>query len=230
MHFYPHHIGDFIRETSRLTDSQTMTYLRLLWIYYETEKPLQDNLAILSMKSGSDQGTIELILQAYFHKADGAWTHNRCEAEIAKYHSKADRARSANATRWSKKLLKSDADQNDVRCGSDANQILTKNHDPRTTNQEPESNEEDDFFSSAPVKRFIKPTMEEVEDYAKDVGATRSDGQVMWDHWEAGGWKRGNQQIKCWKAAFRSWQRQGWLPSQKQAALDKPKIDWRNTL
>jgi uncharacterized protein YdaU (DUF1376 family) len=41
MHYYQHHIGDFIKATSRLTDGQAMAYLRLLWMYYDTEKPLK---------------------------------------------------------------------------------------------------------------------------------------------------------------------------------------------
>jgi uncharacterized protein YdaU (DUF1376 family) len=49
MHYYQHHIGDFIKATARLTDGQAMAYLRLLWMYYDTEKPLKPEIKILAL-------------------------------------------------------------------------------------------------------------------------------------------------------------------------------------
>jgi uncharacterized protein YdaU (DUF1376 family) len=49
MHYYQHHIGDFIKDTSFLTNEEVGIYLKLLWIYYDTEKPLPNSLFELSM-------------------------------------------------------------------------------------------------------------------------------------------------------------------------------------
>lgn len=86
MHYYQHHIGDFIRDTANLTDSQVMAYLRLIWMYYDSEKPLPDNAKVLAFKIGSTEETVSLILEAFFAHEDGAWKHSRCESELAEYN------------------------------------------------------------------------------------------------------------------------------------------------
>lgn len=240
MNYYQHHIGDYCKSTVHLTLLEHGVYRRLLDTYYDAESALSVNSDEIYRKicarTDEEKRATDTVLNEFFTKTDQGWQHDRCNAEIDTYREKSDKARNSARARWTDaNAMRTHSERNakamPTQCEGNANQEpITNNQEPITINQEPESNEEDDFFSPAPVKRFRKPTMEEVEDYARLVGATRSDGQVMWDHWEAGGWKRGNQEIKCWKAAFRSWKRQGWLPSQKQAALDKPKIDWRNTL
>ena len=86
LHFYQHHIGDFIRDTSRLSDQQAMAYLRLLWMYYDTEKPLPDDAATLAFKIGSNESTVRLLLSSFFSLDSGVWRHGRCDEEIKKYH------------------------------------------------------------------------------------------------------------------------------------------------
>ena len=57
-------------------------------------------------------------------------------------------------------------------------------------------------------KRFVKPTVEEVEEYCK----TRSNGidaRRFVDHYDAVGWKVGRNPMKDWKAAVRTWERNG---------------------
>lgn len=55
-------------------------------------------------------------------------------------------------------------------------------------------------------KRFIPPTLEEVETYCNE----RENGidHANWfDHYTANGWKVGKNQMKDWKAAVRTWER-----------------------
>jgi uncharacterized protein YdaU (DUF1376 family) len=85
MNYYQHHIGDFIRDTARLSDSQCMAYLRLIWMYYDTEQPIPNNQRILAFKTGASVADVELILEAYFTLSDDAWHHSRCDSEIAAY-------------------------------------------------------------------------------------------------------------------------------------------------
>lgn len=85
MNYYQHHIGDFIRDTARLSDQQCMAYLRLIWMYYDTEQPLQDNPKILAFKTGASEDDVRLILEAYFSLLDGKWHHSRCDQEISDY-------------------------------------------------------------------------------------------------------------------------------------------------
>ena len=63
MHYYQHHIGDFIKATARLTDGQSMAYLRLLWMYYDTEKPLKPDTKVLAFQIGTTIEETELLLE-----------------------------------------------------------------------------------------------------------------------------------------------------------------------
>jgi uncharacterized protein YdaU (DUF1376 family) len=120
MHYYQHHIGDFQRDTASLSDSDTLAYLRLLWMYYDTEQPLPNDPKKLAFRIGSDSDAVQMLLEAFFVLENGVWNQKRCDAEIANYRAKSDRARNANEIRWqSKRDLK-----------SDPNKIATKNQEP----------------------------------------------------------------------------------------------------
>ena len=120
MHYYQHHIGDFQRDTASLSDSDAMVYLRLIWMYYDTEQPIPNEPAKLAFRLGSEPDRIQIILETFFELSENRWIQKRCDAEIAKYHAKSDSARKANEKRWgSRKDLK-----------SEAKQILTNNQEP----------------------------------------------------------------------------------------------------
>jgi uncharacterized protein YdaU (DUF1376 family) len=126
MHYYSHHIGDFQRDTASLSDTDTLAYLRLIWMYYDTEQPLPNDSKKLAFRIGSDPDAVQMLLEAFFVFENGVWNQKRCDAEIASYRAKSDRARNANGVRWqSKRDLKSDPDK-----------IATNNQEPITNNQE----------------------------------------------------------------------------------------------
>jgi uncharacterized protein YdaU (DUF1376 family) len=100
MYSYPHHIGDFINDTSRLNDSQSMTYLRLIWHYYKTEEPLPKDINKLCFLLGASPEDAELILEHFFDEHPDCWRHKRCDAEIAAYRNRQDHGRKAAKSRW----------------------------------------------------------------------------------------------------------------------------------
>ena len=55
----------------------------------------------------------------------------------------------------------------------------------------------------------------EVIEYIISLGLSKSDGSYLWNSWEAGGWKRGGEPLKDWRAAARAWKQAGYFPSQK---------------
>lgn len=122
MHYYSHHIGDFQRDTASLSDADTLAYLRLLWMYYDTEQPLPNDTKKLAFRIGSNSDAVQMLLETFFTLENDVWTQKRCDAEIATYHAKSDRARTANKIRWGSKM--------DVK--SDPNQIPTNNQEPIT--------------------------------------------------------------------------------------------------
>jgi uncharacterized protein YdaU (DUF1376 family) len=130
MHYYQHHIGDFVRDTARLTDTQCMAYLRLIWMYYNTEKPLPDDPEGLAFQVGASDQDVRLILKHYFEIDGDLHRHKRCDKEIAEYHSKKEKAaKSANA-RWS------NASAMRTHTERIANErVLDANQEPRTNNQ-----------------------------------------------------------------------------------------------
>lgn len=59
-------------------------------------------------------------------------------------------------------------------------------------------------------KRFVKPTIEELQIYFTDRGSTQpaTDAEAFYDHYESNGWKVGGRStMKDWKAAVRNWLR-----------------------
>lgn len=55
-------------------------------------------------------------------------------------------------------------------------------------------------------KRFIKPTLEEVEEYCKERN-NKIDAERFIDFYESKGWKVGSSPMKDWKACIRTWEK-----------------------
>ena len=66
-----------------------------------------------------------------------------------------------------------------------------------------------------PLKRFTPPTVEEVRAYCKERG-NAVDPQRFVDFYTAKGWRVGNQPMKDWKAAVRTWEQRQIKPEQVQ--------------
>lgn len=110
MNYYSFHVGDYAVNTIHLSDEEDLIYRRLIDLYYQTERPITidvDRAARLIRKSGQ-VALVESVLSEFFQKTETGYTNKRCEAEITKYHAKADRAKAANDKRWSGHVLKSD--------------------------------------------------------------------------------------------------------------------------
>lgn len=139
MYYYPHHIGDFIADTARLTDSQCMAYLRLIWHYYDTEKPLENDPESLAFKIGANTSDVNLILKHYFVLEGDVWKKTRCDNVIAEYHGKADKARKSAEARWKNATAKrTDSERNANASQDNANASKSDaNQEPITNNQEP---------------------------------------------------------------------------------------------
>ena len=57
-------------------------------------------------------------------------------------------------------------------------------------------------------KAFVKPTIEEIRAYCWERG-NNVDPQKFFDYYESNGWKVGRNAMKDWKAAVRTWERNG---------------------
>lgn len=156
MFYYQHHIGDFIKATSRLTDSQTIGYLRLIWMYYDSEKPLQNDIEVLAMKIGLSTQDTHLLLRAFFKLDNNVWIHTRCDAEIAEYHEHIAKKSNAGKASAERRKNKSSTDAQQVLDGCSSDEQLTNNHNPITTNQEPSIFLSETTFPPCPQQQILQ--------------------------------------------------------------------------
>ena len=63
------------------------------------------------------------------------------------------------------------------------------------------------------VKRFQKPTEQEVIDHFILEGHTKFDAISFYSYWESVDWKRGKAKMKNWKAAARNWRKKNYAQS-----------------
>lgn len=136
MHYYQHHIGDFIKATARLTDGQTMAYLRLIWMYYDSEKPLKPDTKLLAFQIGSTVEETELLLESYFWLAENGWHHTRCDKEIAFYRQQLEKASKAGKASAAKRAMNVKiTDDQQAFNGRSTDVQPTNNQEPITNNQ-----------------------------------------------------------------------------------------------
>jgi uncharacterized protein YdaU (DUF1376 family) len=130
MHYYRHHIGDFLKDTGHLSNEQMGIYLRMLWKYYLDEKPLLDDCEGIAFGMRSDEKTVRLILRHFFVLTEEGWRHKRCDQEIAEYHDKSQKAKNSASARWNNaSAMRTHTERNADEPVFDAN------HKPITNNQ-----------------------------------------------------------------------------------------------
>lgn len=86
-----------------------------------------------------------------------------------------------------------------------ANSINNNNNNNNNKNN---NNNNNSIAVKATERKFQKPTVEEVRAYIveRNNGLTAQDAETFVDFYEAKGWKIGNQPMKDWKAAVRTWE------------------------
>ena len=88
---------------------------------------------------------------------------------------------------------------------NDRQQSTTTVNDRVQKEKEKEKEKEKDK-EVIPPRRFTPPTVEQVQAYCKERG-NAVDPQRFVDFYTAKGWRVGNQPMKDWKAAVRTWER-----------------------
>lgn len=76
--------------------------------------------------------------------------------------------------------------------------------------------------SPTKAKRFVKPTLSEIEQYCIERN-NNINAEQFYDYYESNGWKVGKNSMKDWKAAVRTWERSEYRNvkvSKKQQAID----------
>ena len=236
MHYYQHHIGDFVRDTANLSDSQTVAYLRLIWMYYDTEEALPNSPKLLAFKLGSDPETIELLLESFFKKEGDSWRHKRIDAEILLYREKGEKARESANKRWNRSggnadAMRSQCDGNtNAMPSQDFSSKVDANQEPITNNQEEEK--EEDYFGDAAEAADTKKTSKlslfkdcpakEYQFAEKTFGMCREEVVALWEKFKAFHLNPDNKRDpSAWFFPWRSWVAED--AKRKAAAPKKPK-------
>jgi uncharacterized protein YdaU (DUF1376 family) len=140
MHYYPHNIGDYRKDTSHLSLLEHGIYRQLLDSYYLDEMPLSNDLAKLmrshSVRNADEQQALQNVLTDFFELTENGYIHKRCEDIIAKFHGKSESARASAMARWGKQNKDSNANALPTQSEGNANQEpITNNHKPITNNK-----------------------------------------------------------------------------------------------
>jgi uncharacterized protein YdaU (DUF1376 family) len=165
MHYYQHHIGDFIKDTSFLTNEEIGIYLKLIWLYYDSEKPLPNNLFELGMKTNARDNRIELegLLGMFFvlDIENQCWHHTRCDKEIQHYKQQLTTASKAGKASALKRAMNKNP--------TSVEQTLNE----RSTEVQPTNNQQ-------PLTKNHKPKRE----IATVVACPPDVDQQIWDDWK----------------------------------------------
>lgn len=74
-------------------------------------------------------------------------------------------------------------------------------------------------------KRFIKPTLEDVQEYCQQRNNNINPEHFI-DYYEANGWKVGKNPMKDWKAAIRTWEKRDYETNPKQSGKKEIVPEW----
>lgn len=145
MHYYPHHVGDYQRDTAHLTLLEHGCYRLMMDYCYASERPLPTDhkqiFQIIRASAKTEKEAALRVLGWFFHPVENGFSQPRIEREVKIYSDlrmKASDAGKASAEK--RKALKINENTSTVvqrSLDSGCNETATdgqptKNHEPRT--------------------------------------------------------------------------------------------------
>lgn len=148
MNHFPLHIGDYAEATGHLTFIEDSAYLRCIRKYYSTEKPLPADIKavqrLVGARSKEELQAVETVLNEFFTLEEDGWHNARCDAELAIYFEKSEKAKASANSRWKSSSSNANAMRTHTERNANdyANAYRTQcegnaNQEPRANNQEP---------------------------------------------------------------------------------------------
>lgn len=199
MNYYPHHIGDYARDTAHLSMLEDGAYRRLLDLCYATEKPLpldREKLnRLVRARSNAEKEAVAVVLGEFFIEGEDGWHQRRVEEELERAQEKSAKASASAAKRWH-----SQRNENAMRTHSEGN---------APNSQEPRAKEKQSAQRSrgSRLPDGWKPD-DELQAWARkerpDLDVAVAVARFS-DHWRA---QPGSRGVKLdWDATFRNWVR-----------------------
>lgn len=163
MHYFQFNIGDYASHTRHLSPMEDLAYRRLLDLYYLKDGEVYGDEAEVARQIGLRDHVPEVtqVLQDFFCIGeDDRWTHDRCDAEIAKFREKSEKASNAGKASAQRRLNK-----------RSTNVQLTNNQEPITNNQQPVSSSNEDVSSGDDLT--VEDVISAWNDLAEECGLSK---------------------------------------------------------
>lgn len=111
MNYYRRYVGDYLRDTSRLTLLEHGAYTLMLDYYYSDERPLpssrEEIYLLVRAMTPADRKAVDKVLAIYFTERADGWHQSRVDEEIERAHDASETAKMAGAkgaqSRWGKR-------------------------------------------------------------------------------------------------------------------------------
>ena len=165
MNYYPHHIGDYAKDTGHLSWDEDMAYTRLLRAYYSREGaiPQDQTYRLARASTGQQKKAVDSVLAEFFTLESDGWHNKRADAELAIAHEKSEKARTSAAKRWQSNTSNANAMRTHSEGNAKAMLPITNNQEPVTNSQQPLAKGKDktavaDATRGDPVKEEIWKT------------------------------------------------------------------------
>lgn len=134
MNYVEHHFGDYAKDTGHLSLTEHGAYRMLIDIYYVREKFLPADVKeccrLVRARSVVERRAVAAVLSEFFEKTDEGFLQRRCEAEIARYREKIEKAKSSANKRWHADLETCEGNANAMptQCEGNAHQTPDTRH------------------------------------------------------------------------------------------------------
>lgn len=215
MHHYPHHIGDYSKDTMHLSPLEHGVYRLLMDAYYATEKPIPNDMdsacRIARAVTKGERHAVESVLAHFFTRTAGGYRHKRIDEELAIYQGKAEHSR-VNGRLGGRPPKPSDNPEETQQVISrkprrnpehNPNVTLTNNQEPITKEKQKKHRLPDGFAVSLAVLEWgakhgfsqedLEAHLPHFRDWAASSGALKADWDATFRNAVRGNWARINR-------------------------------------
>ena len=221
--WFPFYIGDYLKDTTKLTPERHGIYLLLILTYWQ-EGPLSDDMDELSMitKTNADSKSLAYVLDNFFEHKNDKYIQKRIDKERkeakANKKKRAERAKKAAEARWNSN------NSNDAISNATSIQQALHNECP-SSSPSPSSLSTHPKSPTKSKNIFVAPKIDDIKKYCLER-ENNVDPEKFYDFYSAKGWMIGKNKMRDWKAAVRTWEKNN-LQS-KDSKKTKNRIGWDN--
>lgn len=213
----PLYIKDYLGDTMHLTPEAHGIYLLLIIHYWINTGPIQDNVrSLLNVTRTDNEKLLKEILSEFFTLSNGLWSHKRIDKELASSISRRE-ASQINGKKGGRPPRNNNLEETyRLNLGKPRNNLtpnLEKSSSSSSSSSSLQSSIQAQSEEKRTRKRFQKPTIDELKDYALSISFPDFDAERFIDYYESNGWKVGKNPMVDWQSTVRGWKKNGSTPN-----------------